>query len=397
MAESAGTQAHVTRWSERSDASDLPLNAIAEAIVARRSQGLPLDDLTLSNPTRAGIEYPETLFAHQAGASEYAPESLGLLQTREQIASHMRDLGVACDAPRMLLTASTSEAYGFVFKLLCNPGDEVLVPAPSYPLFEHLARMESVNAVSYPLLLEDEFRLDLEQVRARITERTRAIVVVSPNNPTGSMLRTDELSALARLGLPIVSDEVFGEFLLRPARDHARTALDTPDALVFSLFGLSKLVGLPQAKLAWTCVSGPEADVTEAMQRLAWIADTYLSVSTQVQLNAPRLLSLGASVRQQIRERTTYNLNTLERLSHDCPSITVLAPQGGWSVVIRVPATQSEEAWVLQLVDAGVLVHPGHFYDFDREAFLVLSLLPDVATFERGVRRICDCVNGTLG
>lgn len=396
LPESAGTQAHVTRWSERSDASNLPPNAIAGAITARRSRGLTLHDLTLSNPTRAGFDYPPELFVNQDGASEYAPESLGLLRTREQIAAHMRELGVGCEASRMLLTASTSEAYGFVFKLLCNPGDEVLVPAPSYPLFEHLARLESVNAVTYPLVLEDEFRIDLEQLRACITDRTRAIVVVSPNNPTGSMLRSDELAALAKLGLPIISDEVFGEYLLRPTPDRARTAIhsgDTQDVLVFSLFGLSKLVALPQAKLAWTCVSGPAAQVPDAMQRLEWIADTYLSVSTQVQVNAEHLLILGASVRGQIQRRIAHNLATLERVSRDCPSLSVLAPQGGWSVVVRVPATQSEEAWVLQLIDAGVLVHPGHFYDFDREAFLVLSLLPEAATFETAVRCLCACVN----
>jgi aspartate/methionine/tyrosine aminotransferase len=293
----------------------------------------------------------------------------------------------------MLLTASTSEAYGFLFKLLCNPGDEVLVPAPSYPLFDHLARLESVTPVSYPLLVADDFRIDLDALRQRVTDRTRAIVIVSPNNPTGSFIQQSELVALAKLGLPIISDEVFGEFSFTRLADSARTALTVSDTVVFSLFGLSKLVGLPQMKLAWTCINGPDALVSQAMRRLELIADTYLSVATPVQLQVDRLLSLGASVREQIRQRTHENLDALRSSTRSCPSITVLTPEAGWSVVLRLPSTRTEEQWVLGLIGAGVYVHPGHFYDFANEAYVVLSLLPEPVLFVRGVALLSEHVN----
>lgn len=349
-------------------------------------------DLTLSNPTRAGFTYPPEIFAVAEHGQAYEPDALGLRSARDVIATHMNVLGIACSSQRMLLTASTSEAYGFLFKLLCDPGDEVLVPAPSYPLFEHLARLESVAPITYPLLLADDFRIDFDALRERVTERTRAIVIVSPNNPTGSLVKESELKALATLGLPIISDEVFGEFLFSPLPDTARTAQhfgDTASTLVFSLFGLSKLVGLPQMKLGWTCINGPAALVEQARTRLELIADTYLSVATPVQLQAAKLLSLGASVRDQVRTRTQQNLTTLRTLARECPALTVMTPEGGWTVVVRLPSTQSEEQWVLGLIDAGVYVHPGHFYDFEQEAFLVLSLLPEPEVFARGVALLC--------
>lgn len=384
-------------WSSRSNHAESARNAIAAAIETRQNAGLALLDLTLSNPTQAGFAYPWELFAAPPNAARYRPESLGLTSARNAIASHMQTLGVPADATRMLLTTSTSEAYGFLFKLLCDPGDNVLVPTPSYPLFEHLARLESVSTVGYPLLHADGFAIDVHALRQRINERTRAIVIVSPNNPTGSIITTAELKQLATLGLPIVSDEVFGEFPLHPASGSARTALDTPDALVFSLFGLSKLVGLPQLKLAWTCVSGPDVLVEQALKRLELIADTYLSVATPVQLSVERLLSRGSEVRALIRDRTRHNLQALQHHARHCPALSVLSPAGGWCVVLRVPATQSEEQWVLSLIDAGVLVHPGHFYDFDREAFLVLSLLPEPEHFQHGVELLCAHVNTQLG
>jgi len=348
-----------------------------------------LIDLTLSNPTRAGFRYPAELFEPAADARAYAADALGLFSAREAIAGHMRTLGVPADADRMLLTASTSEAYGFLFKLLCDPGDEVLVPAPSYPLFDHLARLESVTPVNYALLAADEFRIDVDALRSRITERTRAIVIVSPNNPTGSVVKRDELHALASLGLPIISDEVFGEFRFAPSTESAHTALTVTDTLVFSLFGLSKLVGLPQMKLAWTCINGPDALVRQAIKRLELIADTYLSVATPVQLQVERLLSRGGSVRGQIRDRTRRNLTALQTLVRACPSITVLTPEAGWTAVLRLPSTLSEEQWVLSLIDAGVYVHPGHFYDFANEAYVVLSLLAEPDAFARGVETLC--------
>ncbi len=392
LAASLGTPQQV-KWSTRSDGADGPHNAIARAVVARRAAGEPLIDLTLSNPTQAGFAYPWELFAAPAHAARYQPESLGLTGTRNIIAAHMRALGVPADAQRMMLTASTSEAYAFLFKLLCDPGDQVLVPTPSYPLFEHLARLESVDTRTYPLLSADNFAIDVHALRERINGHTRAIVIVSPNNPTGSIVTTAELRQLATLGVPIISDEVFGEFPLQPSPDASRTALGTPDALVFSLFGLSKLVGLPQMKLAWTCVSGPDAQVETALARLELIADTYLSVSTPVQLSIERLLDRGEGVRAQISERTRQNLQTLRDVARSCPALSVLSPEAGWCVVVRLPTTHSEEQWVIDLIAAGVLVHPGHFYDFQHEAFLVLSLLPEPSAFREGIERLCGHVN----
>lgn len=385
------------RWSSRSDNAEGPRNEIAVAIERRRAASLPLIDLTLSNPTEAGLHYATGLFAHTADAISYQPDALGLRSARQTIAAHMHDLGVPADPDRMLLTASTSEAYGFLFKLLCDPGDEVLVPAPSYPLFDHLARLEAVTPVSYPLLPADDFRIDLGALRQRITERTRAIVIVSPNNPTGSMIKHEELQALGDLGLPVISDEVFGAFLFTPSALSARTALYVTDTLVFSLFGLSKLVGLPQMKLAWTCINGPDALVQQSLRRLELLADTYLSVATPVQLQVERLFSLGTNVRGQIRDRTRHNLTTLQTLARTCPAISVLTPEAGWCVVVRLPSTRSEEQWALGLIErSGVIVHPGYFYDFADEAYVVLSLLPPADVFMRGVTLLCEHVNEVL-
>jgi aspartate/methionine/tyrosine aminotransferase len=290
------------------------------------------------------------------------------------------------------LTASTSEAYSTLFKLFCNPGDAVLVPQPSYPLFDLLARFDAVHAVPYRLRLADDWAIDRDSLRRALTPAVRALLVVSPNNPTGSMLCEDDrewlVSVAERHNLPIVSDEVFADYPLSPRRDASSLAGERR-VLTFRLGGLSKSAGLPQAKLAWITVSGPDADVRLAMERLALVLDTYLSVSTSVQLAAPGLVAAGAKIRPMIAARLRQNLAALRRHLRRHPAVTLIEPEGGWSAVLRVPATDTEERIVLGLVnDAGVLVHPGYFFDFADEAFLVLSLLPAPAAFDEAVSRI---------
>ncbi len=374
-------------FSERSG-FDLARNALSEALTRRREAGRGVLDLTESNPTRAGLPYDgEAILGSLSapGALVYEPASFGLVAARETVARH---LGVS--ASRVVLTASTSEAYAFLFKLLCDPGDEVLVPVPSYPLFEHLARLETVRAVPYRIAYDGAWHLDLDSVRAAVGPRTRAIVVVTPNNPTGSILKRGELSALADLGLPIVSDEVFAGYALdaRAEPPRASSALEAQGALVFALGGLSKLAALPQMKLAWTVVGGPDALAGAALGRLEIIADAFLSVGAPVQHALPALLASRARVTAAIVARTRENLAFLRRAASG-KATSVLDVEAGWYATLRVPRTRTEEQWALALLEQdGVYVHPGHFFDFESEAYLVASLLTPEAAFREGTERL---------
>jgi alanine-synthesizing transaminase len=371
---------------------DLAPNALALALARARAAGRPLLDLTESNPTRAGIPYDGKAILEAlapAASLVYEPAPFGLTSAREAVARVLSAAGPAVDAGRVVLTASTSEAYGFVFKLLCDPGDEVLVPAPSYPLFEHLARLEHVRAVPYRLAYDGAWHVDLDSARAATTARTRAIVTVSPNNPTGSYLKTAELSALGALGLPIVSDEVFASYPLRDDATRARSALDARGApLVFALGGLSKLAALPQMKLAWMALGGDDARVAAALARLEVIADAFLSVGTPVQHAAPALLASRGPAEGAIHEVTSANLAFVrERVAGS--AVSVLDVEGGWYATLRLPRTRTEQDWALALLEEdGVHVHPGHFFDFESEAYLVVSLLTTKEPFGRGIDRI---------
>jgi hypothetical protein len=303
-----------------------------------------------------------------------------------------RGLTVAPD--EIALTASTSEAYSLLFKILCDPGDEVLVPRPSYPLFEHLARLDGVTPVFYDLDYHGTWSIDLASVERATTTRARAIVLVNPNNPTGQFVSAAELDRLATLGgrhdLAIVSDEVFADYELTPgAARRAGRLTGRADVLGFTLGGLSKSCGLPQAKLAWIALSGPTAAVGEARTRLEFACDTYLSVSTPVQAAAAELLARGSEIRRQIQNRVTINYRCLETLARSAPSCRVLNAEGGWSAVMQVPSLASEEDLVLSLLsEDAVLVHPGYFFDFASESFLVVSLLTPDAVFAEGVARV---------
>jgi hypothetical protein len=373
---------------------DLSPNRLTSAVARRRASGAPLLDLTESNPTRVGLSYPSDLLAPLGSSSglQYAPEPFGMRAAREAVSADFARRRVPVPAARIALTASTSEAYALLFKLLCDPGDRVLVPRPSYPLFEHLTALESVEAVPYALDGHAGWRLDVAAVAAAIGPRTKAVLVVSPNNPTGSTLDRGELDALAALaasrGVALIGDEVFADYPLGGAKVGV-SVLQQSQALAFGLGGLSKSVGLPQVKVAWIGASGPSAAVDDALNGLEIIADTFLSVSTPAQLALAQLLRSGAVVRAQIMKRIGRNLEALHAAVEATAAVTLHAPHGGWSAVLQVPATQSEEALVVALVaDDGVLVHPGYFFDFPREAFVVVSLLPDPETFDAGVARL---------
>jgi alanine-synthesizing transaminase len=355
-----------------------PLNALT---LARRRRGGVLLDLTETNPTRAGIPYPHDELAEalaRGARSTYDPDPRGLRSAREALA---QELG--CDAEDLLLTASTSEAYSFLFKLLTDPGDEVLTATPSYPLLEHLASLELVRLRTFAM----EFHRRWEIHDLPVTAETRAILVVNPNNPTGSFVTAAEQEALAAHGRPILSDEVFLDYAL----EGRGATFVRDDVLTFTLGGLSKSAGLPHFKLAWIRVSGPGKRA--ALDALELIADNFLSVATPVQVALPELLRIGPRIRAAIAERTTRNLATL-RAALASGAAQVLPVEGGWSAVIRVPRVRSDDDLALALLDRGVVVQPGYFFDFPTDGYLVVSLLTPEGVFGEGVRRIADLVEG---
>ena len=367
-------------------------NPLSTLLAEKRATGAPILDLTESNPTRAALDYPrEELLTALADprALHYDPDPRGLLSARKAVSEYYVQRGVEVPASRILLTASTSEAYSYLFKLLTDPGDEILVPRPSYPLFDYLAAMESIAVRQYPLRYDGVWHIDFPALASAITSRTRAIIVVNPNNPTGSYLKRAEWERLQTVGLPILSDEVFSDFSFSPDPERITTLAAQNSVLTFSMSGLSKIAGLPQMKLGWIVASGP--DHFAALNGLEWIADTYLSVSTPVQLALPRILTAAAPVQEQIRAQTASNLQHLRKnllAASPCRCLTV---EGGWYAVLEVPRIRTEEDWVLQLLaEKDVLVQPGFFYDFESEAFLVLSLLTPPAIFAEGLRRILE-------
>lgn len=373
-------------------------NPLSQAVSRARTAGTVRVDLTETNPTVVGLDYPTAAVEALAvrAALTYRPAALGTDDARRAVA---RACTKAPDPARIMLTASTSEAYSFLFKLLCDPGDEVLVPHPSYPLFDLLTALDGVRQAPYLLDEAGGWCLDRASIEDGVSPATRALLVVSPNNPTGSMLRRGDRDWLVTFagdrGLGLISDEVFADYPLAPRAD-VTTLLGEDRVLTFTLGGLSKSAGLPQMKLAWTVVSGPEDLVASALERLEIIADSYLSVSTPVQLAAPALIDAGLQVREAIRGRLRQNLETLRRAVRHAPALTIQEPDGGWSAVLRVPAILSEEQWVLHLLEEhGVLAHPGYFFDIETGVHLVISLLPLPDVFEAGVSRIAAMASGT--
>jgi aspartate/methionine/tyrosine aminotransferase len=374
----------------------LTTNRLAEAVAGMRAAGRSFVDLTESNPTRAGFDYPAALLEPLGGPAGrmYAPAPLGVRDAREAVAREYARHGLTVAPERIALTSSTSEAYSWLFKLLADAGDDVLVPRPSYPLFDHLTRLELVTARPYDLEYHGSWSIDFASVERALTPRARAVLMVSPNNPTGSFVSAEEIARLAALcaprGVALIADEVFADYELEPgaAAKAGRVSART-DVLAFALGGLSKAVGLPQVKLGWMAVSGPDALVAAALARLEVIGDAYLSVSTPVQTAAADLLAVGAGVRGQIASRVAANYRVLKAAAASEPSCGALRSEGGWYAVLQVPTLETEEQLVVSLLaDDSVLVHPGYFFDFARESFLVVSLLPPPNVFAGGIERI---------
>jgi alanine-synthesizing transaminase len=374
---------------------DLTPNPVAAAVERMRLGGHGFSDLTLSNPTEAELEYPSALLAPLAdtAALTYDPKPFGLPAARNVVAADYHRRGVQIRSSHIVLTASTSESYSLLFKLLCDPGDAVLVPTPSYPLFEHLTRLEGVRALPYATEYHGTWVIDLDRLRDEITKSTRAVIVVSPNNPTGAWLKREELNGLVELcsrhRLALIGDEVFCDYPLDPAPGAVRSVLEQSSVLTASLGGFSKSIGLPQLKLGWMGLNGPSALLHRALVRLELIADTYLSVSTPVQVASARLLEDGQVLRHQIRQRVMHNYRVLQQLTSEHASCQVLRSEGGWSGVIRVPHTMPEDERVIRLLEEDhVLVHPGYFFDFPRDGYLIVSLLTRPDVFRPALERL---------
>jgi len=369
-------------------------NRLSEALARHRASGKQLYDLTASNPTECGFAYEsEVILAalQNPAALLYEPNAKGLVSARLAITEYYSARSIRVSADDIVLTTSTSEAYSFVFRLLCNPGDELLIPAPSYPLFAFLADIQDVKLVRYPLVYDHGWQIDFHSLRQAITPRTRGVIVVNPNNPTGHFIKENELAKLNELcathELALIADEVFLDFALGDAQPV--TFAGNQAALTFAMSGLSKIAGLPQMKMAWLIASGPEELKQQALEKLEIIADTYLSPNAPVQLATPTLLGMRGGFQKQLMTRVRQNIAELDRQLARQKACTRLELEGGWYAVLRVPAVQTDEEMATALLDTkDVYVHPGHFFDFGGDGFLVLSLITREAEFAEGMKRL---------
>jgi alanine-synthesizing transaminase len=376
---------------------NLQPNRLAEALEQHKSSGRPLLDLSASNPTECGFKYdaPAIMRALCAPASlQYHPDPKGLKSARQAVSDYYAERGARIAIDDLVLTASTSEAYSFIFRLLCNSGDELLIPTPGYPLFDFLADVNDVKLTRYPLFYDHGWHIDIHALEKAITPRTRGIIVVHPNNPTGHFTRREEVAELNQIcsgnQLAIIADEVFLDFSLGPEQQSFAT---NSGALTFTMSGISKISGLPQMKFAWLAVSGPEAEKREALARLEMIADTYLSLNAPIQLAAPVLLQQRRQFQQQLMARVRANLMELDLQLSEKRHISRLVVEGGWYAVLRIPATRPDEELAIELLEKqGVYLHPGHFYDFPGEGRLIVSLITPQQDFHEGMGRILSAV-----
>ena len=389
----------------------LAQNRLTEVLEAARAGREKLLDLTVSNPTRVGLEYDAAAILaalHSPRALDYDPQAKGMPSAREGVARYYfercgrgqkdvaNNVSTTVDPERIVLTTSTSEGYSFVFRLLCNAGDELLVPKPSYPLFEFLADLQDVKLVPYPLIYDHGWQMDFPSLEKAVTKRTRGVVVVHPNNPTGSYVKAEEfepLNAFCRAhGLALIVDEVFLDYRLDDF-EHSSFAANQ-DVLTFTLSGLSKISALPQMKVAWVVTSGPEAEVAEAIARLEVIADTYLSMNAPIQWAVPILLEQRRNIQRQLLARVQRNLAELDRQLAAQKTCQRLHVEGGWNAVLRIPVTRSDEDLAIALVrEQRVLVHPGHFYDFASDGYVVLSLITPESEFSEGIGKTLGYLN----
>ena len=375
-------------------------NRYSLRIAELKKSGSALLDLSSSNPTSSGFEYPHHEIAEALSSIRdfsYEPDAAGDRIARDAVASYYRARDHEVSPDRILLTASTSEAYSHIFKLLCDPGDEISIPLPSYPLFEYLAALESVRTTPYWLRYDGNWHIDFESLTEHITLRTKAIVVVNPNNPTGSFLSEHDAGRLldiaAERGLAVIADEVFHDYEITQGSDRVKTFVNRPGPLIFSLNGLSKIAGMPQMKLGWIVLSGPEDERQQARERLELVLDTYLSVNTPVQRAASNLLALGERMQGQILQRIRKNHDVLKQQLAGSPAHP-LHTDGGWSALVQLPRTRGEEEWLFAfLEEQKVIAQPGYYFDMQSEAFLVVSLITSPEVFKEGVARLRDLVS----
>jgi alanine-synthesizing transaminase len=373
---------------------NLNSNRLSEAFAKHRAANKPLLDLTVSNPTGCGFVYDRgsilQALANPASLC-YDPEPKGVRSAREGIAEYYSAHGIVTPVENIILTTSTSEAYSFTFRILCNPGDEVLIPEPSYPLFSFLADIHDVKLVSYPLLYDHGWQIDFHALQQAITPRTRGIIVVNPNNPTGHFCKAQEIEKLNEIcsarRIAIIGDEVFLDFHLGATRPFSFST--NAASLTLTMSGLSKIAGLPQMKAAWLIASGPEESKTQTLSRLEVIADTFLSMNTPVQLAVPRFLELRHGFQNQLMTRVRKNLAKLDAQLVAQSSCSRFEVEGGWYAVLRVPVTRSDEDLAIELLNTqGIYVHPGHFYDFRADGYLIVSLITPSEDFDEGVKRL---------
>lgn len=383
-----------TRWS-------LTPNELTQLCRARKAAGRVVLDLTESNPTRCGFEYHAAKILKALGdprALNYEPDPRGMMSARKGILEYYQERRIALDPAQIFVTASTSEAYAFIFRLIGDAGDQLLAPQPSYPLFDFLTRLNDLELSHYPLIEGDHWRIDRDAVVSQTSPRSRAVLVVHPNNPTGSFVSGADREFLgefcARRRLALIADEVFHDYACDIAgNERPPSFAGEKRTLVFTLNGLSKISALPQMKCAWIVLSGPDDLVREASARLEVIADTYLSVSTPIALALPELLSLRHDLQPQLRARIKTNLACLDQHIGPRSPVSRLPVDGGWYATLRFPAWRSDEAWAIRLLQQdGVLVHPGHFYDFQSDGRVVIGLICDTGTFEEGMTRLLSRV-----
>lgn len=391
----------------------LTVNRLTQKLRERQQAGLPVWDLTESNPTRCHFVYPSDLLTSLTDAAcySYEPHPKGLATARQALVDYYADKGVSLDGEGLLLTASTSEAYSFLFRLLMNPGERLLVPRPSYPLLDFLADLNDIQLDAYPLIYDSRWSIDLDRLADTIRPDTRALVLINPNNPTGSVITQKERDAIVELchghNLALISDEVFGDYLFPPTvptgsvfgqsdeRDDHRvpTLAGMSEVLTFTISGISKVLGLPQMKLAWIVVSGPSHLAEDALSRLEIISDTYLSVSTPVQHALPKWLARRTALTDQIRHRLIANRTLLAEAVSVRSAIRLLAADGGWYAVLQLPGVKDEEEFALNLLNSdGVLVHPGYFFDFAEPGYVVISLLQTQEIFQTGIGKLIERV-----
>ena len=387
--------ANRTDWEKR-------LNRLTQRLTELKKSGRTILDLTESNPTRCQFHYPPELLTvlNDPRNFTYAPSPKGLLSARQAIASYYAEKGVSLDPEQVLLTASTSEAYSFLFRLLLSPKEHLLAPRPSYPLFEYLASLNDSILESYPLVYREGWRIQLEALEKTIDLKTRAMILVHPNNPTGSFVKKEEKEVLMRIArennFSLICDEVFLDYAYQEDASRVATFAECDGILTFTLSGISKILAMPQMKLSWIVVNGPKELRDEAIERLEVISDTYLSVNTPSQLALEKWLSFRPVLQSQIRNRILFNRNFLLEQCRKHSSCELLCAEGGWYAALRLPEMKSEEVWALEFLEKeSVLVHPGYFFDFEKDTHIILSLLPPPDRFEAGIQKLLHCAGAS--